>query len=243
LKATISAGTNYTWTNTNSLSGQGNGTIDGFPYYINATASPLESTTYVLNIENTGCPYRLLDTIQVNVYPQIIVNAGDDTSVVIGEPLQLHAVSSDTGNSFTWTPTTGLDNPDIADPVATLSGNIDSITYVVRAASAVGCYGVADIVVRVFRTEADIFVPNAFTPGSSTNNIFRPIPAGISSLQYFRVYNRWGQLVYSTFTIGQGWDGYLNGRLQDTGTYVWMVQGTSYTGKTVSHRGVMILVR
>ena len=243
LNASITVGTSYTWTNTTSLVNQGSGTIDRLPYYINATASPIDSTTYILSIGNAGCPNVLLDTFQVNVYPQIIVNAGNDTSVVVGEPLQLHAVSSETADSFTWTPTTDLNNPDIADPIATLGSNIDSITYVVRATSAKGCYGEADIVVRVFKTGPDIFVPNAFTPGGATNNIFRPITAGITSLQYFRVYNRWGQLVYSTTTIGQGWNGYLNGRLQDSGTYVWMVQGTSYTGKIISHKGVMVLVR
>lgn len=244
LNAAISTGTSYTWTNTATLANQGNGVIDGLPYSINATASPLKSTTYVLSIENTGCPNLLLDTFQVNVYPQILVNAGNDTSIVVGEPLQLQAVSSDTGDSFTWTPATGLNNPDIANPIAILGSNIDSITYVVRAtSSALGCYGVADIVVRVFRTGADIFVPNAFTPGGATNNIFRPITAGIASLQYFRVFNRWGQEVYSTSALGQGWNGYLNGRLQDAGGYVWMVQGTSYTGKVISHKGVMVLVR
>ncbi|HWK02493.1 MAG TPA: gliding motility-associated C-terminal domain-containing protein [Puia sp.] len=243
LNASITTGTGYTWTNTATLANQGNGVIDGLPYSINATASPLKSTAYVLSIENTGCPNLLVDTFQVNVYPQILVNAGNDTSVVVGEPLQLQAVSSDTGDAFTWTPATDLNNPDIANPIAILGSNIDSITYTVRATSALGCYGVADIVVRVFKTGADIFVPNAFTPGGATNNIFRPITAGISSLQYFRVYNRWGQLVYSTSALGQGWNGYLNGRLQDTGTYAWMVQGTSYTGKVISRKGVMILVR
>ena len=244
LSAAISIGTSYTWTNAATLTNPGNGTIESTPYYINAIAAPKDTTTYVLNIQNAGCPNALLDTFQVNVYPQIFVNAGNDTSVVIGEPLQLNAYSSDPGDAFTWTPTLDLNNPNISDPVAILSSNTDSITYLVTATSpAYGCTGTAAITVKVFRTGPDIFVPNAFTPGGTTNSIFRPVPVGIASLKFFRVYNRFGQLVYSTSVVGQGWDGYLNGKLQDPGTYVWMVQGTTYTGKTIFHKGVMILVR
>jgi gliding motility-associated-like protein len=97
--------------------------------------------------------------------------------------------------------------------------------------------------VRLFKTGADIFVPNAFTPGSATNNIFRPIAVGIAALQYFQVYNRWGQIVYTTTSIGQGWDGYVNGKLQETGSYIWIAKATAYTGKIISKEGVVILIR
>jgi gliding motility-associated-like protein len=86
-------------------------------------------------------------------------------------------------------------------------------------------------------------VPNAFTPGTAINAIFRPIPVGITSLDYFRIYNRLGQLVYSTSTIGNGWDGMLNGSPQSSGGYVWMVRGTTYTGEVITKKGTMVLVR
>jgi gliding motility-associated-like protein len=246
LNAAISIGTNYSWSNTNTLANYGNGNVNVTPYTIQALASPLLSNSYVLTIENAGCPNALKDTFQVRVIPPIIVDAGNDTSVVINQPLQLHASSNDTtagGDSFSWTPIIGLNDPNIADPVAVLGSETDSIRYFVKATSAYGCYGLANILVRVFKTMPDIFVPNAFTPGGATNNLFRPIPVGISTLQYFRVYNRWGQLVYATSTMGQGWDGRSNGKLVDSGTFVWMVQGSTYTGKTVFHKGTMVLVR
>ncbi len=112
-----------------------------------------------------------------------------------------------------------------------------------RATNPIGCYGENSVSVKVFKTGPDIFVPNAFTPDRPTNRIFRPIPVGIGSLQYFRVYNRNGQLVFSTSRIGQGWDGTVSGKPQDSGGYVWMVQGTDYTGRTVFKKGVFVLVR
>jgi gliding motility-associated-like protein len=76
-----------------------------------------------------------------------------------------------------------------------------------------------------------------------TNNVFRPVPVGIAHFQFFRVYNRYGQLVFSTSQSGRGWDGRVNGKIQDPGTFVWAVQGVSYQGKTVFHKGTVVLVR
>jgi gliding motility-associated-like protein len=248
LSATITVGTGYAWTaGEGTLSNSAGGTIDALPYSIATTASPLSSSDYVLTVDNQGCPNPLIDTFQVRVLPPILVDPGHDTSIVINQPLQLNASSNDTttpgGDAFAWVPSTGLNNPNIADPVATFSTGMDSIRYFVTATSGYGCTGVGTILVKVFSTPPDIFVPNAFTPGGPTNTIFRPIPVGISLLQYFRVYNRWGQLVYATTIVGDGWNGELNGRALESGTYVWMVQGISYTGKTVFRKGTMVLVR
>jgi hypothetical protein len=247
LNAVISIGTSYAWTNYSTLTNVGSGVIAGLPFTITPTASPKSTTDYVLSIENAGCPNLLVDTFHVRVLPPIIVDAGDDTSVVVGEPLQLKATSNDTttpaGDSFVWTPIIGLNNPNIYDPVGVYTSETDSVRYYVTATSMYGCTGTGTVLVKVFKTGPDIFVPNAFTPGGATNNLFRPIPVGISSLAFFRVYNRQGQLVYETKRIGDGWDGYINGHMEETGTYVWMVQGTTYTGKIVFRKGTMILVR
>jgi gliding motility-associated-like protein len=248
LSATIDIGTDYAWTaGQSTLSNSEGGAIGSLPYTINTTASPLSTTDYVLNVENQGCPNPLIDTFLVQVLPPILVDAGNDTSIVINQPLQLNASSNDTttpgGDAFSWTPSTALNNPNIFDPVATFSTGMDSVRYFVTATSRYGCTGTTSILVKVYSTPPEIFVPNAFTPGGPTNSIFRPIPVGISYLNYFRVYNRWGQLVYATSIIGDGWNGQVNGRAMDSGTYVWMVQGVSYLGKTVFNKGTMVLVR
>jgi gliding motility-associated-like protein len=244
LNAVVTVGTSYTWLATQPIQQTGNGTISSVPGSVEAQANPISSTDYVLSIINQGCPNPLLDTFHINVIPEIIVNAGNDTAVVVGQPLQFSAKSNDTTeDSFTWTPPTDLNNPNIAGPVGIYPSSVDSVTYTVRATDVFGCYGEGKISVKVFKTAPDIFVPNAFTPGKNYDNIFRPIPVGISALKYFRVYNRWGQLVYSTSQSGQGWDGNLGGRPQDDGTFVWMVQGTDYTGKTITRKGTMVLIR
>jgi gliding motility-associated-like protein len=97
--------------------------------------------------------------------------------------------------------------------------------------------------VTIAHTLPDIFMPNAFTPGTNNNSVFRPICIGISSLDYFRVFNRWGQLMYNTSQIGQGWDGRIQGKLQESNAYLWIVKGTDYTGRVISKKGTMILIR
>ena len=105
LTTAITIGTNYAWSNTGTLTGEGND-IDRPVCHIRSILSRRrrQTTDYVLSVENAGCPNLLLDTFHVRVLPPIIVNAGNDTSVVIGEPLQLNATSNDTttpaGDSF-----------------------------------------------------------------------------------------------------------------------------------------------
>ncbi len=240
LISNIYVGTSYTW-----ITGlAGNGTVTSTPLNITNNISPNTTTDFILYVMNEGCPNPLRDTMHIKVRPPVIVDAGRDTSVVIGEPLQFHASSDDPGpDTFSWSPITELNNPFIADPIGIYTSADDKIKYTITATTPIGCTGIGNITVKVFKTKPDIFVPNAFSPGLAINTLFRPIPVGITSLSYFRVYNRLGQLVYNTTAIGQGWDGMLNGQLQSPGGYVWMVKGTDYQGNVITKSGTMVLVR
>jgi PKD repeat protein len=200
-----------------------------------------DTLVYVYSATN-GCSDTAYQTVYIQSLPK--VRATDDTAVVDGQPLQLNAYSSDrSGDVFLWTPPEGLNDPGIADPVAILGANVDTLNYLVTAMDSLGCTGSAGVKVIVFRTGPGLFVPNAFTPGRNSNPIFRPIPVGIAQLLYFRVYNRLGQLVYSTSRIGEGWDGLVDGKLQSTGVFVWVGAATTYSGKEILKKGTVILVR
>lgn len=246
LNAQVGIGTSYSWTSAATLQVQGDGSIPYRPFAIEARAKPASSTNYILNITNAGCPNVLRDTFRVTVTPRILVFAGNDTSIVAGQPLQLKAAASNlAANQFSWTPSTGLNFSNIPNPVATLHTQTgESITYQVKVATADGCYGRDDVKVTVYKTLPSIFVPTAFTPnGDGRNDALKPICAGILRLNYFRIYNRWGQLVFSTSEMGQGWDGTIGGQPQATGSFVYMVQGVDYTGKTISQKGTLVLIR
>jgi hypothetical protein len=240
LNASIEIGTSYSWTPVSA----GGGSAVNAPFLFTNQVNPVNSTDYVLTVMNDGCPNAFLDTSHIEVLAPVIVEAGRDTSVVVGEPLQFEASSSDPGpDTFSWTPATELNDPSIADPLATYTEFDNVIKYMVKAVTPFGCSGEGFITVKVFKSKPDIFVPNAFTPGLTMNSVFRPIPVGVSTLEYFRVYNRLGQLVFNTSTIGKGWDGLLNGTPQSAGGYVWMVKGTDYTGNIIAKKGTMVLIR
>lgn len=209
------------------------------PNSLTTLAWPLRTTNYVLTAYDTlGCPKPGRDTVQVIVENQIFAFAGNDTAVVAGQPLQLNASGAE---FFEWSPPFGLNFPNVGNPVAMLN---DNMTYQLKAVTEDGCFAVDTINVIVFKTRPDIFVPNAFTPGGRRNNLFRPAKTpGIRHLDFFRVYNRWGQLVFTTNEIGRGWDGTVGGKLQSAGTYVWIVQGKDYLGNTIAKKGYMVLVR
>ena len=87
-------------------------------------------------------------------------------------------------------------------------------------------------------------MPTAFSPnGDGKNDKLTFIAAGMTSLDFFNVYNRYGQLVFHATSMRQGWDGTLNGSAQSTGTYVWMIKGKAYTGETIFRKGTVTLVR
>lgn len=200
---------------------------------------PKQSITYTVSVKDTfGCPKPIFKTLKVNVI-RIFADAGpSDTSVVLGQPLQLNATGS---INYLWNPATYLDNPNIAAPISIPQNNI---TYTVSVSNAFGCVAMDTINVKVFFLPPDIYVPSAFTPGGDTkNDIFRPIPLGIKSLESFSVYNRYGVLLYRTSKLNDGWDGKYKGIAQDPGTYVWQANATDYKNKKIFRKGSVILIR
>ncbi len=202
-------------------------------------AAPQVTTRYLVAVfDNKGCPKPSYDSVQVAVIPPVPAFAGNDTAVVVGQPLQLNATG---GSVFTWRPSSGLNRTDIPDPVADLA---DSITYFVRVATVEGCFAMDTVHVKVFRTAPDIFIPTAFTPnGDGLNDRLTPIPVGVTKIDYFRVFDRWGRLVFATDRIGEGWDGTLNSVPQGSDGFAWEVRGKDYTGKIIAKKGLTTLIR
>lgn len=205
-------------------------------------ASPRDTTAFVLTVYDTiGCPKPFRDTVMVNVIPIIKAFAGNDTSVIANQPLQLTATG---GTSYRWSPTTGMNDGNIPNPVVTLNTSIDSILYKVRVSITQGCFADDEVKVRVYKTAPDIFIPTAFTPNADgRNDVLKPIPVGITTFNFFRVYNRWGQLLFSTNNPSTGWNGTFGGKDQPTGTYVFMAEGVNFLGQKVVKKGTALLIR
>ncbi len=227
-----SGGSSYAWSPATFL----NNRLIPNPVSVRPTAN----IQYIVTVRDVlGCPKPVKDTVWVRVYPAVIADAGPrDTSVVLGEPLFLNASG---GTTYTWNPSTWLNNANIQNPVSLPQ---DDIKYILTATNAVGCIGTDTIYVDLYKVDPDMYVPTAFTPNADGNNdVLRPILLGMKQLNYFRVYNRWGVLMFSTTEKGKGWDGRYNGKGQDPATFVWMAEGVTFNGQTKQKKGYAVLIR
>lgn len=144
------------------------------------------------------------------------------------------------GTSVLWQPPAFLDNPTLVRPVFK---SATEQAYTVRIETATGCITVDTQLVKVV-PRADIFVPSAFTPnGDGRNDVLRPVLMGIKELRFFRVYNRWGQLLHETRIASNGWDGRLSGVVQPTGVVVWVAEAVGSDGQVYHRKGTCVLVR
>ncbi|MFT3681690.1 MAG: PKD domain-containing protein [Ferruginibacter sp.] len=211
------------------------------------------------NIQNPEHTYSNAGIYQINLFAEDLnscfsdtvmkiadlrrdsVFAGKDIVGAINQPIQLQAVSNSTGEvTYLWTPAVGLDNSNKATPVTILSNDQ---TYVVKATTASGCESTDTITVKVY-AGPEIYVPSAFTPdGNNINDVLHAIPAGIKIFRTFSVYNRLGELVFQTADPARGWDGRFRGKMQTTGVYVWIANGTDYRGNIIARKGTVVLIR
>ncbi|MEO8763168.1 MAG: PKD domain-containing protein [Ginsengibacter sp.] len=163
--------------------------------------------------------------------------AGKDTVIIVNTPFQLHGTG---GDFYTWTPSVGLNNSKISDPVGN-AGN--DIRYLLTVRTNEGCVDTAGIKITVFKGSA-IYVPTGFTPNNDgRNDVMRPAYIAIKSLSYFTIYNRWGQEVFSTNSMNASWNGNCNGQNLDTGSFVWVLKATDLIGKIYSLKGSFTLIR
>jgi gliding motility-associated-like protein len=204
--------------------------------------NPELNTVYTLSVvDANGCKSLKSDTVKLTVTPKVRIFAGNDSLVALGLPVQLNVIPiGNPGNlNYEWLNPYGLNFSNISNPIANLDRDFE---YYVVGRTANNCEGFDTLRLRVFKGP-DIYVPNVFTPnGDARNDVLRPICIGIKSLLYFRVFNRYGELVFETSTINKGWNGFYKGKLQDSGSFVWMVQGFDYNNKPIIKKGSVLLV-
>jgi gliding motility-associated-like protein len=173
---------------------------------------------------------------------QLNVNAGNDTVVLMNASFSLNGAASSVTNSqlnYTWSPSTGLNNPNSINPSSTLS---DNIIYTLTVTSAEGCVATDQVFIEVFKGSG-IYVPSGFTPNhDGKNDVLRPKYIGIKTLNYFIIYNRWGQLVFTTKDISKGWDGTIDGKQQNSGVFVWIINAVDLDGKKYELKGTTAII-
>lgn len=226
---------------------------------IGGTAKPrwipgmyLSSDTARLTLAAPPAPmeYQLVSTfrhcrdtsrrILVDVAPAGVISLPDSVRLYPGESYQMNP----DGNClyFHWWPPLGLTTDSIANPIAQPPVNT---RYFVTASTEWGCR-VRDSIDVYVDYESLLDIPNAFSPGigaASPNNKLIIVRRGLVTLRSFRVFNRWGQQVFQTTDINDGWDGTFNGTPQPMGVYVYMVEAITSSGRVWRRQGNVSLVR
>ena len=199
--------------------------------YANGGDYSIQLTAY----SDNGCAAAIVSK-PLKVY-RTDANAGNDTVFAIGQPIQLNGSG---GQFYKWTPSTGLSADDIPNPVVTLEHDAE---FVLTASTAIGCATSDTVRFKVYKGP-ELYVPTAFSPNNDgKNDQFKFIAVGMRSVDLFQIYNRYGQLIYSSTEIMKGWDGRMNGVYQPSGTYVWLIKGTDLTGGAHFKKGTVTLVR
>lgn len=220
---TASGGVQYLWLSENSA----NNTL---------TVTPQDSRTYSVQITDAlGC--SATKTAQVNV-EKVSANAGPDKFIQKGSSVNLNG-SVLNGNSFFWLAAPSLDD---INNLNTRVRPQKTTEYTLVAETPAGCKDTDKVLVRV----AQIFIPNAFSPnGDAQNDIFRVHPDSRNELNgifSLRIFNRWGQNIFATNNIEQGWDGTYQGRPCETGTYFYTIS-LNISEEEIEYKGDVSLLR
>ena len=206
----------------------------GNSYDFYGTLLTTSGTYFHIYNSSTGCDSVNKMTFTVNPAP--VADAGADIRIPHGSSVQLGATG---GESYEWTPSTYLDDPYISNPIST---PFDDITYSVRIIDHNDCISQDEI--NIFVGESSIYFPNAFTPNDDgINDIFRP-KANDGCIFRMSIYNRWGQLLFTTDNIDIGWTGNAGSTQCPTGLYVYMATFMfPEEGETKTTYGTFTLIR
>jgi gliding motility-associated-like protein len=211
-------------------------------------ATPESSTYY--KAKSTRVPGYCSKTDSIMVYvPQGEFSLGGQTTtdttlyLVIGDEISLQIVDTASIAAFVWTPVDGLSCTDCTD--LTVIPTSTTIYYLVLTEPN-GCL-TDTLTLSVSINNADIAwkVPDAFRPGTSESNSYCMLHGkGIKEIVEFKIYNRWGNVVFSTTDMNsKGWDGKYQGKNQPIDSYVWIATVKLTTGVTEKKKGTVLLLR
>jgi len=224
-----SGGSLYQWIPSNGLDN---------PNIPNPSCYVSQTTDYMVIVSDGLC---FSDTayVQVIVHPLPQAYAGADQIILSGEEILLTAVGA--GTTYSWAPQQDADCPDC---ISTIVHPSITTTYTLWIMNEFGCYASDEVVIKVGCTSDVIYVPNAFSPNGDGNNDKLYVRSkGLKVLNYFRIYDRWGSLVFESNDLNNGWDGTIRNKIGMPGVYVWYMEGACPNGQKVELQGNVTMVR
>jgi gliding motility-associated-like protein len=226
---------NFDWSNDNIIDA-GDGTNE-------VTVSPTNSQYLFLTATaSNGC--IITDSIFIavsNINSNTVSASASETQVPIGTTVMLTATPTG-GYEYLWLPTSGLSNPNGQTTQATMN---QTTMFTLLVTDGI-CVKQDSVEVKTFEFRCEepfIFVPNAFTPNGDGENDLLFVRSEIVEEVVFRIYNRWGELVFETTDMNEGWDGSFRGKNLDPDVYDYYVDGFCIDGQNFLIQGNVTLIR
>jgi len=215
--------------------------------------TPLNTIRYVVTAINGTCDPKY-DTILVTVVQPIPIElSATPTQIFIGLNSDLLAKYAGIIDSIVWSPDSTLSCRTCKTPVASPSVTTTYKATIYYSKNGITCSNESEITINVVQTCGDeiVFIPNTFTPnGDGFNDIFRIRGNAISRINYFRIYDRWGKLVFeaeneSPNATKAHWDGTLNnnGKELNPDVFVYSFEIQCANGQNFSGKGNVTLLR
>jgi len=190
----------------------------------------------------SACTDTFAREITLQYPPEITIEA-EPQSIPIGVSSQLN-ITQNPNYTYEWSPTNSLNFSDIPNPIATPT---QTTTYTVIVTNQEGCISEAMITVEIlppFCGEPNIFVPNAFTPNNDgENDSFRVRASSLITDFYFAIYDRWGDQIFESEDIAEGWDGTFRGRTLPPDVYGFYMQIRCANNEEYFKKGNVTLLR
>ena len=223
-------GSTYIWTPSATLSSDN---------IADPLASPSSTTWYTVAISDE-CE-TVNDSVLVDIYPEPTADAGLDTLVCEGDTIVLSARG---GLDYAWSPDTLFITPFLSSVV--IIPDVDR-HYSVQVTNEFGCSDIDSVLVRVMNCDpipvCTLAIPNAFTPDELLNYEFGPISICIEEIYEFKIFNRYGQIVFEGNSNDYYWDGTFNGVEQEMAVYVYLLNARLTDGQEYNLVGNLTLLR
>jgi gliding motility-associated-like protein len=211
---------------------------DSISYQI--TVKPDSSVCYYAQVSDSiGC--RNSDSVIVWVQQVPLLSHNNDTIIIIGEYVQLCAVSDQSNITYVWSPGEYINCTDCPCPLAR---PLEDITYQIAIQDSMKCFTVYGTVFIEVTEAYTLDLPVVFTPnGDGANDRVYVRGWGIKQLMEFSIYNRWGERVYYSDDLYEGWDGTFKGKALDMDTYTYYVKVLAFDNKIRDKKGNITLLR
>ncbi len=214
--------------------------IAAFPYQIDN----LSAGNYKVDLVDAfNCAISV--SVMIQSASTETVSLGSDQTILVGDSLLINPLISFVPDSFYWTGDTDILNIDLTDNWVAPETDKSIVFF---AIDDKGCVYSDDINIKVLLTSS-IFVPTIFSPnGDGNNDVIGPMTdPSIVSIEYFEIFSRWGEVVYSqkNFIPGQGigWDGMLKQKPLSPGVFAYRLSATNKRGKVFTQYGDLTLIR